>query len=239
MVLVGRSDIGNVTDFIELVSVNYAYKRAGGPIVDWTTDGFAQLQTGDKLYIVGHGGIGTFGAFSVADLVAALTTGPKALVKGIMLDIIFTSCNAGLASATTDSTVSQLRKGLEKANYTGVRVMGACGPSVKSDATGNEYAVIDPDQAKKKQAGALQKQLERLLRPQEKLDQWLATPEGSLASIEKRAEYAAGISQVFYTEYTAELKNEFLVLDHKESITSQRTSGVSPKIATLMLKFGG
>ena len=239
MVLVGRRAIGNVTDFVELVSIDYACKRAGGPIADWTTAKFQSLQTGDKLYIVGHGAIGLIGDFSAEDLVDALTNGPRALAKDIVIDIIFTSCNAGLADPATDSTVTQLRKGLEAAGYKGARVMGACGASVKADVTGTEYAVIDPDPAKESKAFQIQGRLKRLLRPQEKLDDWLATPEGSSAPIQKRAEYAAAISQQFYAQFTAEIKNEHLVLDHKQSISSQRTSGLSPKVAMLVRKFGG
>lgn len=239
MVLVGRLHLGKVTDYIELVSINYAYKRAGGPIVDWTTAKFQQLQTGDKLYIVGHGAIGRIGDFSAAQLVAVLTSGPRALAKGIVIDIIFTSCNAGLAKSTTDSTVTQIRKGFENQGYTGVRVMGAMGCSVKSDVTGTEYAVVNPVKAKETRSGVLQDRLERLLRPQERLDEWLATPEGSSAPIQKRAEYAAAISQQFYVQFSAEIKNEHLVLDHEQSISSQRTSGMSPNVARLVRKFGG
>lgn len=239
MVLVGRHDIGNVKDFVELVSIDYACKRAGGPIEDWTTAKFQSLQTGDKLYIVGHGAIGLIGDFSAAELVDGLTNGARALAKEIVIDIIFTSCNAGLGDSVTDSTVTQLRKGLEAAGYKGARVMGACGASVKADVTGTEYAVINPDPAKAGKAFKMEARLKRLLKPQEKLDVWLATPEGGDASIEKRAEHAAAISQLFYTQFAAEMQKESLVLDYKQSISSQRTFGLSPKVATLVMKFGG
>ena len=237
MVLVCRWALSTVTDLVELVSIHYAYKRVGGPIVDLTTADYRLLQSGHKLYIVGHGAAGQVGAISAADLAKALTKGPKPLRKGVNIDIIFTSCNAGISKPLTDSTVTQLRKGLEAEKYTGVRVQGAMGPSIKSDVTGTQYAVVDPNPARKGPAGVVEGKMFGVFRPKEKLAAWLKTPEGRAATIARRAEYAATISQLFYTQLTAELKDKGLLLDARRSMVAERTPGRSPKVGALIEKF--
>lgn len=240
---VDKRRMEKVEDLVELVSIDYAIKHRGGRIVDLgSTSGasrpdFSRCGSHETLYIIGHGTIGgTVGATTIDDLAAMLTHTEKGLPKGKTIDIVFTSCHVGRDSRVFPlAGVTKIKNALKAKKYTNVRVQGSKGPSIKSSVTGDEFVVRNPTD--REVGPGIQRKLFTLLKPKEKLKKWLETADGRNAAISEKAEFAAAISQLFYVQYTAELKRRGVTLDPKTSIRSERTGGVSPRIAELIRRF--
>jgi Domain of unknown function (DUF4157) len=130
-------------NFVELTSIDYGLKRAGGPVALFTNANFSTLGAEDLLYFVAHGSIGQSGEVPTDALVARLLHKDFGLKSGIQ-GIVFTSCYAGKGNEVddSDSVVAAVRGALH-ARFPGIPVTGARGPSVKSDKTGDDFTVWD------------------------------------------------------------------------------------------------
>ena len=130
-------------DFIELTSIDYAVKRAGGPVALFNSSDFSAMGSEDVLYIVAHGNVGQSGDIPPREMIRRLTD-KKVGLKNPIKAIIFTSCYAGKGTdmAETDSVVNQLGRGLHD-SFPGIVIIGARGPSGKSHQTGDEFTVVD------------------------------------------------------------------------------------------------
>lgn len=130
-------------DFIELTSIDYAVKRAGGPIALFKDSDFSAMGGGDILYIVAHGRVGQSGDVSPGAMIKRLTDKDVGL-KNPIKAIIFTSCSSGKGTDETDndSVINLIKAGL-KDSFPGITIIGARGPSAKSDQTGDEFTVVD------------------------------------------------------------------------------------------------
>ena len=243
---VNKRRMEKVKDLVELVSIDYAVQHRGGTIVDLGNADFSRCGGHEKVYIVGHGTVGgVVGKTDIDKLTAMLTHGETGLPKGRAAEIIFTSCNVGRTNRIFPlSGVTKIKNTLREQGYTSVRVQGSKGPSIKSSVTGDEFVVRNPQD--RAVGPRIQKKLFKLLKPKEKLEKWLQTADGRNATIEEKAEFAATISQQFYVQYIAELKqHEGVTLDPRAggrgqgSVRSERTGGVSPRIAALIKRFEG
>lgn len=129
-------------DFVENTSIDYSYKRAGGPIETFPTSDFSKMRDESKLYFVAHGAPGKAGNYTGEQIAARLTDTNVGLQKKIS-EIVFTSCNAGTnKSSTDDSVVDKVYKAVRSISPD-ITVKGATGVSIKSDATGDDFMVID------------------------------------------------------------------------------------------------
>jgi len=130
-------------NFVELTSIDYGLRRAGGPVTLFKDANFSTLGEDDLLYFVAHGSIGKSGEIPTDALIARLLHKNLGLQKAIK-GIVFTSCYAGKGNEIddSDSVVNSVRIALHD-KFPGIPVTGARGPSVKSDKTGDEFTVWD------------------------------------------------------------------------------------------------
>lgn len=191
-------------DFIELTSIDYAVKRAGGPVAAFPNADFSTLGVNDSLYIVGHGAPGQAGDFTTAQIVARLLD-PVFGLRNPIHEIVFTSCYAGkgtTAANDDDSVVSGLRQGLA-AHFLGIPIRGARGPSGKSHQVGDRFTVVDDAiTVNVPTAGAkvAWKVVQAILKTHYKPDQAAQDAIGRLQAPtpEQRADAAAEASGVFF-----------------------------------------
>ena len=130
-------------DFVENTSIDYSYKRAGGPIETFPTSNFSLMPAQSKLYFVAHGAPGVAGEYT-GEQIADRLTDPIVGLKNQISEIIFTSCNVGTDKTSTDDSVVDKVYAAVKPKSPNVIVKGATGASIKSHATGNDFMVIDP-----------------------------------------------------------------------------------------------
>ncbi|MDR0657881.1 MAG: DUF4157 domain-containing protein [Mediterranea sp.] len=130
-------------DFVENTSIDYSYKRAGGPIETFPTSNFSSMEEGSKLYFVAHGQAGQAGQYSGKDIANRLTDTNVGL-KNKIDEIVFTSCYAGTNKTLIDDSVVDIVYDAVKPISPDITVKGATGPSIKSDATGDDFMVIAP-----------------------------------------------------------------------------------------------
>lgn len=132
-------------DFVELTSIDYALKRAGGPVALFKDSDFSGMGLGESLYIVAHGKVGQAGDVPTPVMIARLTH-PTFGLKNSIQAIVFTSCHAGKGIGDLDigSVINDLKAGLH-ARFPGIRIVGSRGPCAKSEQTGDEYTVVDKD----------------------------------------------------------------------------------------------
>lgn len=135
-------------DFVENVSIDYALKRAGGPVQAFPASDFSAIPAGGNLYFVAHGAVGRAGDYSTTEIAKSLMD----VITGLRhrdINITFTCCYAGKDNTTgvNTSVIDDLKRKLNSPNnslttpYTG-SITGAKGPSIKSNETGNDFFVV-------------------------------------------------------------------------------------------------
>lgn len=150
-----KNDFTN--DFVENVSIDYALKRGGPPVNLFRDSDFHEVKDGESVYLVGHGSIISAGIYNINQIYDHFNDEKRGL-KSNKVNIIFTSCHAG------EIIAPELKRKLDKkfskqGKYRG-NIIGAKGPSIKSDETGNEIKVVNKE--KIKNAGFVQTYTEKL-----------------------------------------------------------------------------
>ena len=144
-------------DFVENVSIDYALKRGGPPVRLFHNSDFHEVKNGESVYLVGHGGTESAGIYGIDQIYKGFNDKNRGL-KNNNVNIIFTSCHAG------EIIAPELKRRLDEkfskqGKYRG-NIIGAKGPSIKSDETGNEIKVVNG--SKIKEAGLVQTDTEKL-----------------------------------------------------------------------------
>lgn len=209
-------------DFVELTSINYAVKRAGGPVEVLKDADFSNMGVGETLYIVAHGGPGISGDYKADQIVGKLFNGSKALQNKIQ-GVYFTSCYAGKGETNdmTDSVVAKIKAAFDGKGWSGVTVSGARGPSIKSDEVGDEFAVVDPDQSGI--AGDVQRLLEKIYEPRQKTKEAIEKAESEASTpltLEEKAAIASRETGEFYKQFIASLKDPAKVSESLKELLS-------------------
>lgn len=196
-------------DFVELTSINYAVKRAEGPVGLLKDADFSKMGENKTLFIVAHGGPGKSGDYTADQIVDKLFNGPKALQNKIK-GVYFTSCYAGkgVTNDMTDSVVAKIKTAFNGKGWSGVTVSGARGPSIKSDEVGDEFAVVDPDQTG--MVGDVQRLLEKIHEPRQETAKAIKEAESNASTpltLEEKAAIASRVTGDFYKQFVASLND--------------------------------
>ena len=218
-VALAKEDVGT-PDFVELTSIDYAVKEAGGPVQLLKDSDLSKMRKKDVLFIVGHGAPGKikaggtreapifYEADQIVDMLFDATKGLQRPIKAIR----FTSCSAGAEEAAGDPTssiVAKIKSKLDEKKWGGVQVSGARGPSVKAATLGKAFTVIAPG-AKKELAGKIQKALEKIHEPRKKTKDAIKQEEatrGAALTLEEKASIAARETADFYKEFVQSLED--------------------------------
>lgn len=228
-------------NFVELTSINYAIKRAGGPVKLLKDSDFSSMQSDEILFIVAHGSVGSSGDYSANQIADFLTDEHKGLQNSIK-GIIFTSCYAGKGEVMydeSDSVVGILSNRLTDAGFGGVTVIGARGPSIKTDEMVGNYTVWDKSKKVTLECQAMGRSFNLpAVQVVEKVLTILMDPQGSAtkaiasldvdASMKKKAEAASKATGKFYEKlvHTIEAPRKAL------GIVDQITDEVALKLNT-------
>lgn len=210
--MVAISKAVSTENFVELTSINYGVKRAGGPVVYMAQADFSSLGEEDRLYIVAHGAPGSSGDYTGEEIANYLTHPGKGL-KASIAEIKFTSCYAGKGEVLgdeIDSVVAVITHKLSSAGLGGIQVSGAKGPSVKSHEVGDEYAVINPKQPVSDISGLVQSVQEIIHDPKGKTAKALKVKrkqKGAPLTIEEKAQIASEVTGQFYKDFMWALNN--------------------------------
>jgi len=181
----------DVPNFTEMVSLGYALRRAGGPIIRLDFD-FSQVKDSERIFVVGHGSPGSSGGVKADELAKALTNDKTGLRKSARVMIVFTSCFAGAAGEKDPSMVHGLSERL-KTHAPGSVVIGGEGPTIKGEALGTAFYVRQPGpQAKhfedaKKEVSPISDKIQAAYK------QWWSTNPNS--SYEDRAKFAEELAR--------------------------------------------
>jgi hypothetical protein len=127
--------------------IDYAFRMAGGPIVDFAHQpDFSRLRLDETFYILEHGRRGVIERSKMSDLTAALTRDGTGLPAGYHGTIIVTACWGAVRGSTgnTDSAIEQLAKGL-KEKRPGVTIVGAKGPTMFASHFPSGFEVLNPE----------------------------------------------------------------------------------------------
>ena len=144
-------------NFVENVSIDYALKRGGPPVKLFHESDFHEVKDGGNVYLVGHGNTEYAGSYNIDEIYNAFNNEQTGL-KNNNVNIIFTSCYAGKEIAP------ELKRRLDEkfskqGKYKG-NIVGAKGPSIKSDETGDEIRVVNPK--KSMEAARVQQDTEKI-----------------------------------------------------------------------------
>ncbi|MBD2440138.1 DUF4157 domain-containing protein [Nostoc sp. FACHB-110] len=232
-----------INDFIELTSIDYAVKRAGGPVELLKDADFSSMSKKEELYIVSHGKPGKTGDYKAEQIVYFLFSGPKALRKRIKA-IYFTSCNAGagVTDDLTDSVVAKIKSALDIKGWSGIKVSGPRGPSIKTDALGDKITVIDSN--KRDTAHQIQHILKNIHQPIDKTNTAITDFEnraGRPATIEEKALLASEATVDFYKQFIQAVEDPTQLLQDINSQISNGQLASTPDIESLklILQTGG
>jgi hypothetical protein len=224
-------------DFVELTSINYAVQRAGGPVELLKDADFSKMTDEQELYLVAHGSPGSAGDYKAAEIVNYLFKGKRALT-GPVKAIRFTSCNAGagVTDDQTDSVVAAITQALTEKDWKGIPVSGARGPSIKTDALGDAFTVIDPK--KKSDIFKIQDILKEIHQPKERTEREIKKFEseaGRVSTIEERAAIASRESAPFYEKLVEAVTDpaEFVRFLEQETQSGGSLVKYAPEMPTL------
>ncbi len=219
MVGVAKSNIG--TDLIETNSIKYALDRAGGPVDTLHKLDISKVPDGGSIYIVAHGNKITSGDYTAPQILAFLLNKANGLrADATNVSIVFTSCRAGegLTDSAVDSVSGEVAKGLRDAGRRNIAVSGARGLSLKSNATGDDFTVIDP--TKDAEYWPIQFAMLSKHKPKERYTNWLL--QNPNADFEERANAASDISRDFYIELIAQVEYKGLNLPNQEAMSHHK-----------------
>jgi Domain of unknown function (DUF4157) len=143
------SDVGELDD--EDVAlyhmIDYAFKKAGGPIVDFTNNpDFSRLGLNETFYIMEHGQKGLIERSKMSNLIERLTAEGTGLPPDFRGTIILTACWGAVPDTAkkVDSAIAQLAAGL-KDKRPGVKIVGAKGPTMIASHFDAGIEVFNPE----------------------------------------------------------------------------------------------
>jgi hypothetical protein len=218
-------------DFVELTSIDYAVKEAGGPVELLKNSDLSKMGEKNVLFIVGHGAPGKISAgdgnwYTADNIVKMLFDRDAKGLQGPIKAIRFTSCYAGAEETAGDATtsiVAKITSKLDEKKWDGVQVSGARGPSIKSAALGKDFTVVPPRGTPEyTMVGDIQKALEKIHEPRKITKDAIKEEEtrlGRALTLEEKAATAAQKTADFYKEFVQSLK------DPKKAATALRAQG--------------
>jgi hypothetical protein len=213
-------NVKDVEDWIIVAGINYALRRAGGPVVDFGHADFSRMAPEEELIILQHGQPGQVGQLNADDIVTKLVTHPEAIPRHISA-VTFMSCFAGAdvpGGPANSSLVDSARAGLVAYGYDEVLVSGAEGPAI-ADIPGVVGAgpglpapplhVVQPQMV---QLAALAQQF-FLEQHQDEILQAIAVINSNPnLAMEEKAEIVSQFAQGFYTDFVNWLRGAGLLL---------------------------
>jgi hypothetical protein len=189
----------NQLDFVTLTSIDYCLKRCGGPALVFNEN--MNFSTCEGLGIVGHGSPGSIEGKPAADLADIIVNSKNGVKPGVLKRIVITSCYAG-APASGGSVIEVFAKALHDKGINGIDISGAIGPSIKADALGEKFKVVQPNKGARKKAGKEQQRLTSIF-DYAFLQDLKVTPDD--ATLEYQAEFAAEVTHAFFKDFVTNL----------------------------------
>lgn len=189
----------NQLDFVTLTSIDYCLKRCGGPALVFNKN--MDFSSSEGLGIVGHGSPGGIEGMPAADLANIIISGPRGVKLGVLKRIVITSCYAGAASAS-GSVIEVFAKALAGKGIKGISISGAIGPSIKADALGDKFSVVQADQNAKGKASTEQGRLTSTFDYEFLKDLKVSADD---ATLEYQAKFAAEVTHAFFKDFVTNL----------------------------------
>jgi hypothetical protein len=139
-------------DFVVLTSIHYALARVGMPVVQFKDSMDVNGQR--EICICGHGGVGTIEGLP-ASRFAKVLADPVRGCKDTLEKLILTCCYAGVREKDKVGT-AVIDIFAETLKIKDLKIQGALGPSIKTNALGTAFRVVNPDDKMTDKAGDVQ-----------------------------------------------------------------------------------
>lgn len=189
----------NQLDFVTLTSIDYCLKRCGGPALVFNKN--MDFSGCEGLGIVGHGSPGEVEGIAAIDLANIIISGRRGVRQGVLKRIVITSCYAGAPSAG-GAVIDVFAKALADKGIKGISISGAIGPSIKADALGDKFSVVNDNQTALGKAGGEQGRLTSTF-DYEFLKDLKVSPDD--ATLEYQARFAAEVTHAFFKDFVTNL----------------------------------
>ena len=240
-------------DFVALNSLDYALKRVSGPTVPWALN--IDFSKANQLALIGHGAPGQIAGVDAKDIAARMGH-LKYGVPDTLDRLIITSCYAGarVRGKCGSSVAEVLADALCSRKVKSVVISGAKGPSVKADALGDQFSVVDDKKRTQVQASQLTQEVAaKIVKPIDLVNlppdkSKFLTQKGNVTIIQGNyfeareidtnnsfdqfrmqiaAAAAARGAKKFYQDFVADMKKNSLLLGGSNMLTIEINHGVS------------